>query len=90
MQLDEKQFVFGTDRTDLNLHTILHCGRPHVTLRIGSNGEARNVLFLCFLGIYNDACIERDQAVGRGEQRIDVDFLDPALLNDQLTEADEQ
>ena len=38
----------------------------------------------------HDAGIERDQALRRGEQRVDVDLLDPALFDDELAEADQQ
>ena len=38
----------------------------------------------------DDAGVEGDQAVWRGQQRVDVDLLDPALLDDQLAEAHEQ
>jgi hypothetical protein len=34
--------------------------------------------------VHHHARIERDQPVGRGQQRVDVDFLDPALLGHQL------
>jgi hypothetical protein len=33
-------------------------------------------------------CIEGEQPFWRGKQRVDVDFLDPALLAHQVTEAE--
>ena len=40
--------------------------------------------------VQDHAGVEGDQALGRGEQRVDVDLLDPGLLDDELAEADEQ
>ena len=34
--------------------------------------------------------VERDQPLSRDQQRIDLDFLDRAVLDDQLAEADQQ
>jgi len=40
--------------------------------------------------VQHDAGVERDQPLGRREQRIDVDLADRPLLDDELAEADEQ
>ncbi len=42
------------------------------------------------LRIEHDASIQREQTFVRGEQRIDIDFLDPGLFGHQVTEADQQ
>ena len=46
--------------------------------------------FLDVLAVQDDAGVERQQPLGRGQQRVDVDFLDPALLDHELAEADQQ
>ncbi len=38
----------------------------------------------------DDARVERNQVLGRRQQRIDVDFLDPRLLDHELAEAHQQ
>ena len=38
----------------------------------------------------NHPRVEGDEASRRGQQRVDIDFLYPVLLSDQLTESDEQ
>ena len=62
----------------------------HVLHRIGANGGTRKLVFGRVRLVQDDAGVERDQAIGRGEQRVDVDLFDPALLDDQLAEADDQ
>jgi hypothetical protein len=37
-----------------------------------------------------DSCIERNDLPRRNEERIDVDFFDPALFDNQLAESHEQ
>ena len=38
----------------------------------------------------DDARVESDEAIGGSEQRVDVDLFDPALLDNQLAEADDE
>ena len=62
-----------------------------VLRRVGADGELGQILRLGDVRVVqHDAGVEGDQAVRRSEQRVDVDLLDPALLDDELAEADQQ
>ena len=56
----------------------------------GLIGDRRQIGFACLWIVQDHARIERDDLFRRNEQRIDVDFLNPALFDDQLAEAHQQ
>ena len=71
---------------------VLRCVQGDDVLgRIGADGRAAAAGPRVDLRAVQDhAGVERDQPLRRGEQRVDVDLLDPALLDDQLAEADQE
>ena len=55
--------------------------------RIAGRGQLR---LLHLRPVDDDACVQRQQAIGRGQQRVDVDLLDPTLLDDEVAEPDQE
>ena len=90
MELHHHRFVLGTNRPDVDLLAAAQTPRQLVLGRIGPDGRFGEVLVLGRSGMQHDARVERQQALGRGQQRVDVDLLDPRLLDHELAEADEQ
>jgi hypothetical protein len=90
MELDDERLIFGPDRphpVDLAVGAGPGAGVP---AWIGADGQARQVLDVRCRIVEDDPRVERDQALRRGEQRVDVELADPALLDDELAEADEE
>ena len=69
---------------------VLHRPRRDVAGGIGADGSLGHLVQRDFGAVHHHARVERDQAVRRGQQRIDVDFLDPALLGHQRAEAHQE
>ena len=67
-----------------NFHT------PDVLDRIGPDGGLGQRRFRGLWVVQHDARVQGQEASGRGDERIDVNFLDPRLLDDQLAEAHQQ
>ncbi len=90
VEADEQRLVLGADRPDREARAVARRPLPHVLARVGPDGRPRQ-LGLVHLGpVERDARVEGEQSLGRGEQRVDVDLGDPALLDDEQAEADEQ
>ena len=83
MELDHLRLVFRTDRADQHLFAVLHLSRMHVLRRIGTDRCLRKVNLLHLRSVDHHPRIQRQQPIGRRQQRIDVDFLDPLLFGDQ-------
>ena len=61
-----------------------------VLARVRADGEPRQLVLGHVGVVQHDPRVERDEPLRRGEQRVDVDLADPALLDDELAEPDEQ
>ena len=57
---------------------------------IWTNCEGRQIAFPSIRIVQDDPRVERERRLGRDQKRIDVDFLDPSLLRNELTETHEQ
>ena len=67
---------------------LRHPGRPGAADTAESRISA--AVFLHVEAVNHDPRVERQQPLRRSQQRVDVDFLDPALLDNQLAEAHQQ
>ena len=104
MELHHQRLVFRADRAYGDRHADL--GRPcrRILRRVRADGEPGQLVFANLRRMQDDARVERDQparalcsrlrrrcARGRGgEQRVDVDLLDPGLLDHELAETHQQ
>ena len=90
MEGDDQRFVLGTDGPDE--HARARAGLPgrRILDWIRANGRTGELVFGGIGLLQHDARVERDEAIGGSEQRVDVDLFDPALLDDQLAEADDE
>ena len=89
VKFHHQRLVFGADGADQDRGAILHRPAPDVLRGIGANGGARQFFRRTLRVVENDARIERDDPLGRGQQRVDIDFLDARLFDDELAEAHE-
>src|ERR1017187_2630833 len=90
VEVHHQWLILGTNGTDDNRRAVLHIGRAAVLSWIGSNRELRQAVFGHARLMQHHARVKRDQPLGRREQRIYVDFLDPALFNHELAETNQQ
>ena len=91
VEVHHQRLVLGPDRPDRR--ASCPSGQVHVRdvlPRVGPDRQARQVPRVGRRVMEDDARVERDQPLGRCEQRVDVDLADPALLDDELAEADEE
>ena len=86
----EQRFILRQDRADGHLRPVFGCPGSHVLDRVGTDGQLGQLFLLRVLIEEHHAGIQSDQFFRRCHQRIDVQFLDPALFGDQLREADQQ
>ena len=91
VELHHQRLVLGADGADGDLGAVLERPRSDVLRRVGADRERRQLV----LGARSASCstTRASSAISRsarGQQRIDVDLLDPALLDDQLAEAHQQ
>ena len=73
MKLDHQRLVFGPDGTDRDLAAILHRPLRNVLRGIGPDRRLRDFVLLRWI-VQDDPRVEREQAIGRGDEGIDVDF----------------
>src|SRR5262249_17513245 len=91
VEFDHHRLVFGTYGTNEYLSSVLHHPRRDVLDRIRSYCRLRKIFALRLKSMNDYTRVERNERrVGSGEQRIDVDLLDPRLLDDESAEADNQ
>jgi hypothetical protein len=90
MQLNQQGLVLRANGTELDTLPILHSPFLHVLHRIGPDRSAWQLRFLHIEAVQNHSRIQGNDLLRRGQQWIDVDFLYPALVHDQLTESHEQ
>ena len=90
MERDHQRLVLGADRAGGRAGAVL--GGPG-DRRIGSDtgGWRAEESRVVDVPVVDDhPGVQRQEPVRRGEQGIDVDLLDPALLDDQMAEADQK
>ena len=90
VETNHQRLVFGTNRTQDDVGAVLHAPGADVLHRIRANGQARQVALGHIRRLEHDAGVQSDQSILGSEQRVDIDFLDPALLRHQVAEADQQ
>ena len=86
MERHEQRFVLGPDGTEDDTSSVRRSPGSDVLAGIGANGEPRQVGFVDILARARSRARRGRDPLGRGEQRIDIDLLDPRLLDDQLAE----
>src|SRR5438477_9631953 len=89
MKFDHERLVFGADRTNGHFNAA-DFSRRHVIGRVWPDWPSWKLRFAYLRIVQNHACIQRDDLFRRNEKGIDVDFLNPALLDYQLAEAHQQ
>ena len=90
VERDQQRLVLGPDRPDQELGAVAARPGRDVLQRVGSDGEPGQVGLGDVGPVQDDPGVERDQPLGRGEQRVDVDLRDPALLDDEQAEPHQQ
>ncbi len=78
VKFHHQRLIFRSNRANEHLRAVLHGPAPDVLRRVGANGGARKLFGGNIRGVENDAGVERDDSVGRSEQRVDVDFAECA------------
>ncbi len=89
MEFCHRGFVFGTDRPDQNLRSILHRPRRNILHWVGPDRGTRQLILGHLRVLQHDARVERKNFLRRGQKGIDVHFLDPRLLDNQPAEANQ-
>jgi len=87
---DHQRLVLGVDGAKGDGCTIAERPWSHVLDWIWTNSEPGQAPLTDLRPMQNHACIEDEQSFRRGKQWVHVDFLDPALLYHQVTEADQE
>src|SRR6266699_2767753 len=90
MKIHQQGFVLGTNWTYRDTASIVERNLLFVSRRIRPDRELGQLRAGGVRSVYDHSCIQSDQAFVRRQQRIDVDFLDPALLGNQSAEFDQQ
>ena len=88
--LHDGRLVFRPDRANRYDRAVIHFRRADVLRRVRPDRELRNVALLRAFRVQHHPRVESNELLRRREQRIDIDFLDPALLRNELAEAHEQ
>ena len=82
--------VLGPDRAYRHWRAVAQLFVGDVLLRVRTDRRSWEVLFLRLGVVQNDTGVEGYQALGRGQERVDVELFDPGLLDDELAYANEQ
>src|ERR671916_72274 len=82
--------VFGTDRAYRHGRAVAQLFVKDVLLRVRTDRGSWEIFFLRLGVVQNDTGVEGYQALWRGQERVDVEFLYPGLLDDELARANEQ
>src|SRR5215203_780867 len=90
VELHHQGLVFGPDRAYRHRGAVAQLFVGDVLCGIGAYRRARQVLLARVGIVQNYAGVEGRQAPGRGEERVDVELLDPGLFHDELAHAHEQ
>ena len=90
MELDHQRLVLRADRPDRDGRAVAQLPRGDVLRRIRPDRERREVFVAKLRAVENDARVERHEVAAADVERVDVDLLDPALLDDEVAEAHEQ
>ena len=91
MEAHHQRLVLGPDRAYRHGRAVAQRFVGDVLRRVGTDRRFAEGPRPRRLGVVqDDAGVEGDQALGRGQERVDVELLDPGLLDDELAEAHEQ
>ena len=91
VELHHHRLVFGTDGTDDHGRAVLKLPFRVVLGRIGTDGRLRQLLHRRFRRRASTTRASSARMPSRRrEQRVDVDLLDPGLLDHKLAEPDHQ
>ena len=90
MELDQQRLILGTDRPEDHLGAILGGPGSDVLRGVRADGQSREVRDAEVGSVDDHPGIQRQEPLGRGEQGIDVNLLDPLLLDDQMAEPDQE
>src|SRR5918999_1407378 len=82
--------VFGTDRAYRHGRAVAQLFVGDVLLRVRTDRGSWEIFFLRLGVVQNDTGVEGYQALRRGQERVDVDFLYPGPLDDEVARANEQ
>ena len=83
-----QRLVLGADGADRDVRAVLELPGDYILRRVGADGEPGQFVLGGLWVVQDHPGVERDEVIGGGEQRVDVDFLDPRLLGHELAEAD--
>ena len=90
VELHHQGLVLGPDRAYRHGRAVAQLFVGDVLRGVGTDRRARKVLFARLRVVQNHAGVEGYEALGRGEERVDVQLFDPGLLDDELANAHEQ
>ena len=90
VELDEQRFIFRSNRSDRHLGSVLHGPGRDVLHGVRTNRQLRQLALRSRRVVQDDPRVERNQPLGRRDQRVDVDLLDPALFHHEIAEPDQQ
>src|SRR5829696_852262 len=82
--------VFRTDRAYRNGRAVAQLFVGDVLFRVRTDRGSWEIFFLRLGIVQNDAGVEGYQALLRGQERVDIELLDPGLLDDELARTNEQ
>jgi hypothetical protein len=81
--------VFGPDRAYSHGRAVAQLFVGDVLFRVRTDRGSWEVFVLRFRVVQNDTGVEGYEALRRGQERVDVEFFDPGLLDDELARANE-
>ena len=87
VELHHQRLVLRTDRPDQYWCSGLGLPLSDVLSRVGPNGSRGQSFEGCVCDMKHNPCIQGKKATARRKQWIDIDFLDPGLLDDKPAEA---
>src|SRR5918994_1188080 len=82
--------VFGSDRAYRHRRAVAQLFVGDVLFRVRTDRGSWEIFVLRLGVVQNDTGVEGYQALRRGQERVDVELLDPGLLDDELAGANEQ
>src|SRR5262249_25348435 len=89
VELHHERLVFWTNRAKRDRGSVLQAAFRDILDGIRTNRWPRQMVRLDGGIMNHNPRIQRQQALRSRQQRIDIDFLNPWLLDDELTEADQ-
>ncbi len=84
MKLDHLRLIFGADRPNRNLTSILHGPARNILQRIGTNGRLRQLVKGYGRRVQHDSGVKGQQSLRGSQQGIDVNFRNPPLFQHEV------